>query len=100
MQRPRHDQDTNLSWIPDWVSGPAALAPKSPSTTLDYLQLDRNNIRLSDVSHGLSSAGSKFEANEGSETDERAPAATDADRVVIDSDKDRRVKYVWEILGV
>jgi hypothetical protein len=82
-----------MSWVPDWASGPAERAPKRPSATPDYLQLDRTSIRLSEVSYGPSSAGSKIEANEGIESDERAPAATSDDVVVIESNRDRAVKY-------
>jgi hypothetical protein len=67
MQVPQDERDTNMSW---------------------------NSIRLSDASYGPSSGGSKIEANEGLREDEQAPAATDADRVVIESNKDRAVKYV------
>jgi len=104
MQSQAGDRRTQAEWFPDWLPASAA-APARNHTTTDYLLPEGRNsgnesYRLSDVSQGASSNGSKMNDVEAAEAAEQIPSALPEDELVIERNRDRAVKYVYDIRHV
>lgn len=102
MQSTRGDTRARADWFPDWFPDTAEPSTTRNNATTDYLLPDRptsgvNSYRLSDVSHGASSGGSKMETVEEAEAAEQIPSALPDDELVIERNRDRAVKYVSQI---
>jgi hypothetical protein len=99
MQSSGGDRGSQPSWIPDWWQ-PAASAQSTNNTTAETSEHLRpqtspfgfENYRLSDISHGPSSAGSKNETIEQAEAAEQIPSELPDDELVIERNLDRAVK--------
>lgn len=89
------DAASPADWFPDWFPQPNATPARA---TNDHLHVGRptsdlNSIRLSDVSHGHSSTGEKFQASEDPEAaEEEDPSALTPARYVVETTQDKAVK--------
>jgi hypothetical protein len=98
MQASRSDRNSQVDWHPDWL---ASLTTRSNAAP-EYLRPDPpisgfNGYHLSDVSHGASSNGSKIETVEEAHAAEENLSALQADELIIESNRDRAVKYALKL---
>lgn len=94
---------SQTDWFPDWLLPDSAhRAPSRTSTTNPpslFLQSQSptsafDSYRLSDVSNGASTSGSRIETAEQAEAAEKIPQTQDGDELLIERNRDRAVKYV------
>ncbi|KAH8702727.1 amino acid permease-domain-containing protein [Phaeosphaeriaceae sp. PMI808] len=84
------DRRSGADWIPDWMPETRAPAPRANAGS-DFLLAGRDDVRLSDVSGGPSTNGSKFETMEEAQDAEQIPSALPDDELVIERNRDRAV---------
>lgn len=101
MQPLHGDRQSQVDWVPDWfpdtvdsTTTRTNAAPNRLQAETNHLQRDRQTIRLSDVSHGASSTGSKMEILEEAQAEEQIPSVLPGDELIMERDRDRAVKYV------
>ena len=96
-QGKQSDTASPADWFPDWVPQPDATPARA---TNNHLHAGRstpnsNSIRLSNVSHGHSSTGDKFQTSEDPEAaEEEDPSALTPARYDVETTQDKAVKYV------
>lgn len=86
-------------WVPEWLlvpnQGPATRTSAASAHVQPQISHPREEVyRLSDVSHAASSNGSNTQRNEDAEAAAQIPPAEPEDKLIIDRNRDRAVKYV------
>jgi hypothetical protein len=103
MQPLHEERESQTNWLPDWLPGAPATrtttSMNAPSSTLHPQSSNSalGTYRLSDVSTGASTSGSKIGTVEQAEAAENVPTALPSDELLIERNRDRAVKYAWSL---